>query len=267
MRVYYGQVAGHDLDMRRSATLIAVALCAGLLVLAATGMARPHHAKKRLRVGGAVALNETPVQSGEVAARRGCQRNRYVEIRRASNDALVGTATTRASGAFDAPGGYSGQEYALVKSSAHKQGRKKVKIKCLAARSPMISVGVGDLVVTQVAVPRASTGGNPAYDVTVTNLGPDTAQDIVIAESPTPVPANGHFTLNTTYSASGCSLSAGTVKCTAGALASSKSTTRRIAFTCGMSTVSFNGSATASSSARDPNSANTAAPNLASVHC
>jgi hypothetical protein len=266
MRVYYGQVAGHDLDKRRTATLIAAALCAGLLVLAATGSARTHDAKKRLRVGGAVALNETPVQSGTVAARRGCQRDRFVEIRRASNDALVGTATTSPSGDFDAPGGYSGQEYALARSSTHKQGRKKTKVKCLQVRSPAISVGVGDLMVTQVAVP-GGTGGNPAYDVTVTNFGPDIAQDIVIAESPNPVPANGHFTLNTTFSATGCSLSAATVNCTAGTLVPGKSATRRIAFTCGMSTASFNGSATASSTARDPNLPNTAAPNLASVHC
>jgi hypothetical protein len=266
MRVYYGQVAGHDLDTRRTAALIAAALCAGLLVLAATGGARPHQAKKRLRVGGAVALNETPVQSGTVAARRGCQRDRFVEIRRASNDALVGTATTTASGAFSAPGGYSGQEYALARSTNHKQGPKKIKIKCLAVRSPVISVGVGDLVVTQVAVP-GGTGGNPAYDVTVTNRGPDVAQDVVITGRPNPVPANGQFTLNATFSATACSLSAATVICTAGTLAPAKSVTRRIAFTCGMSTVRFNGSATASSTARDPDIPNTAAPNLASAAC
>lgn len=268
-------MAGHDLQIRWTGLLIAIAICAGLLVGAGTGTGRPrhhddpaskHHAKKRIRVGGSVALNETPVQSGRVAARRGCRRSRFVEIRRASNDALLATATTTNSGSFAAPGGYSGQAYALARSSAHKQGRRKAKIKCLDARSPVISIGVGDLVVTQVAVPGAGTGGNPAYDVTVTNLGPDTAQGIVIAETPKPVPANGQFTLNTTYSAAGCSLAAGTAKCPAGSLAAGKSATRRIAFSCSAPT-HFNAKATASSSARDPNASNSTTPNVVSVNC
>lgn len=266
-------MTGNDLDGRRTSILIAVALCCGLLVLAAVGMARQHDNHKRLRVGAVVTLNETPVQSGKIVAAHGCQRNRFVQIRRASNDALVDHATSDASGAFSADGAYSGQAYAVARPSRHKQRggnrkqkRTKRKITCVQTHSPVVSVGVADLGVTQVAVPGADPA-NPAYDVTVTNHGPDAAQGILVAEHPNPTPLGGDFTLNTTSTDADCSLSAATVNCTAGTLTPGTSATVRIAFTCGMDTTEFDARATASSTARDPNPANDTTPNLPSGTC
>jgi hypothetical protein len=237
--------------------VLAIALAgAGLLSLSDAGAKK--HRKKKKRVPATVVLNQTPVQSGTVAVARRCRRNRYVEIHRASNGALVATANTNATGAFGAAGGYSGSAYAVVKRA----GRKKTK--CLAARSAVVNLGVADLQVAQTAVPSAQTGANAAgYDITIANLGPDTAQDIVLTDTP----KGGGFSLDAGRTSAGCTLAGAVVTCKVGTLTPGQTTSRRIVFTCDPGTMSLLNDASASSSARDPNAANSTSADIASDPC
>lgn len=255
-------------EMNRVAAIaLSIALAtAGVLVLGET-TAKPKspagkhkHKRKRVKVSATVTLNETPVQSGTVGAARGCQRHRFVEFHRASNDALVGSATTNDVGGFGAASGYSGQAYALAKSVRRK------KVLCLQVRSPVVSVGLADLRLTKAA--DGTVDGSPRYKLTVTNLGPDTAQEIVLTDIPKTVPANRAFSLDTANSSAGCSLASGVIKCTLPSLTPGQADSRSIVLSCGVPIPdSFLNSAAVASSAVDPNLTNNSVGNVGSDLC
>jgi uncharacterized repeat protein (TIGR01451 family) len=220
--------------------------------------AKKRHAK-RAKISATITLDQTPVFSGTLAARGRCRRNRYVEIRRASNDALVGGAHSDAGGYFSTAGNFSGLAY------AHVNAGRRSRAKCRAANSSATPVGLADLKLTKAA--DGTAGGNPRYAITITNLGPDSAQDLVIKDTPRPVPPTGGFSLDVVNSSPDCRLAADVITCAQGSLGPGKSATQTIVLACGPGTVSLLNSASVSSSARDPSASNNTVSDVPSADC
>jgi uncharacterized protein DUF11 len=225
----------------------ALAVCALAAPVAGLAKHKKHHHKKRIPVATTVVLNETPAMTGVVIGRHSCQARRYVEIHRVGNDALVGTATSRADGTFRSEDAYSGPAYAYTKG-----GPRKRRYRCTHGLSAPGRVGLADLGITQAAVPTST--GTAAYDLTFINLGPDIAQQVVVNAEPAPM--GGTFGLDAAASTPGCGLTGGTVRCEVFSLRPGQAATVHLVLTCDPPTTGFMDTATVSSSARDPNAAN-----------
>ncbi len=235
-----------------------ILVAAGLFAIDDTSAKKRHH--KRIKVGALISLAGNPAFSGTVVARRRCQRNRYIQIRRASNGVLIGTAESNAAGAFSQPSSFGGHAYAVATSRP--MGRR---VKCRAASSSPTAIGAADLELAKAAA--GTVAGSPRYEITVTNLGPSSAEDIVITDSPRAVPATGDFDLEGAESSPGCSLATGMITCSAGLLGPGKSFTRTIVLSCGAGTVSFFNSASVVSTAPDPAAANNTVSDVPSAPC
>ena len=88
--------------------------------------------------------------------------------------------------------------------------------------TPFTVYATADVGVTMTATPNpVMAGSNLTYGVTITNIGPDRAADVVLTD---PVPANASF-VSAFASQGSCTQSAGVVTCTVGSVSNGSSAT------------------------------------------
>jgi uncharacterized repeat protein (TIGR01451 family) len=198
-------------------------------------------------------LNDGAPFSGKVSARRPCRDSRKVEVHDASDDDIVARATTGPDGRWMKSKTFTGQAYAKVlrKTISPFGGDidRDNKVKCKADRSPVVSFGgAADLSVDKVFDSFAQAGAH--FTVTISNLGPNDAEGVVLTD----VPQNG-----TLVGASGatCSQSGGpgsSVTCQLGEIGSGGNVVIGLTFS-GMFCNGSTNTATVSSSS-DPSAEN-----------
>jgi uncharacterized repeat protein (TIGR01451 family) len=123
--------------------------------------------------------------------------------------------------------------------------------------------GSADLSVTQTGPATANAGSNLTYTVTVTDNGPDSAQNVALVDA---VPAGSTFLSAAPVGSTSFSCAAppspgtsGTVTCTAASLASGGSATFRLVFQAGGTGATVTNDATAISGTPDPTPGNNSA--------
>ncbi|GLF96031.1 beta strand repeat-containing protein [Streptomyces yaizuensis] len=104
-----------------------------------------------------------------------------------------------------------------------------------------------DLAVAKTGPASVSAGGTVSYTITVTNNGPDDSTGWTLTD---PIPAG---LTNAATTTAGCSVSAGTLTCTGGALAAGDSTTITLTGTASPNATSITNTATVDGDDPDPN--------------
>ncbi|QDY78209.1 beta strand repeat-containing protein [Streptomyces qinzhouensis] len=104
-----------------------------------------------------------------------------------------------------------------------------------------------DLALTKTGPASVTAGGGVSYTITVTNNGPSDSTGWTVADA---IPAG---LLNAATTTSGCSISAGTLTCTGGALAAGDSTTIALTGTAAANVTSIVNTATVDGDDPDPN--------------
>ncbi|MGW1278257.1 beta strand repeat-containing protein [Streptomyces tsukubensis] len=107
-----------------------------------------------------------------------------------------------------------------------------------------------DLALTKTGPASVTAGGQVSYTITVTNNGPNASTGWTVSD---PIPAG---LTNAATTTAGCSISAGTLTCTGGALAVGGSTTIALTGTADVNTTSIVNTATVDGDDPDPNPGN-----------